>query len=198
MQIILIRHAAVEIDQAAPPSSWQLSDEGRAGARLLAQDPIWLPIERIFSSPEPKAFETAHILAGPNGMSVSVVENLHEVVRPPNQWFGEEYPGGYRGAVEAYFAEPSQTTHGWETPAAAQRRIRRCIDTLREWEPGDFAVVGHGLTLSLYIASVTGLDPAVIWPAIQLPDYAILDLVDGRMPRPFGELFQRASAVNLA
>lgn len=186
MQIILVRHAVVDVDLAMPPCTWQLSDEGRRGARLLARDPIWLPVERIFSSPEPKAFETAHILAGPNGMSVTAIEDLHEVERPPNQWFGDDYPGGYRGAVTEYFSRPRAATHGWETPRVAQRRMRRCIERLREWEPWGFAVAGHGLTLSLYIASVTGLDPAQIWPAIGLPDYAVLDLDAAALVVPFG------------
>ena len=38
MQIVLVRHAAVEADPAVLPSLWQLSDEGRAGARALGNE----------------------------------------------------------------------------------------------------------------------------------------------------------------
>ncbi|MGH2586784.1 MAG: histidine phosphatase family protein [Dehalococcoidia bacterium] len=186
MTIVLVRHAAVETDPAVPPSQWVLSDAGRAAARALAKERLWRPIQRIFTSPEPKAMETAHILAGPNGMTVTVVEDLHEVERPANQWFGDDYPGGYPAAVRAYFAQPEQATHGWETAAAAQARIRSCMDELRRWEPDGFAVAGHGLTLSLYVASVIKADPAAIWPTIGLPDYAILDPDNGRLERAFG------------
>jgi broad specificity phosphatase PhoE len=186
MEIVLVRHAAVEVEPGVLPSRWQLSDEGRAGARALARDPMWDPIERIFASPESKAMETAHIIAGPNGMTVTAVEDLREVERPANQWFGDDYPGGYPAAVREYLAAPEQATHGWEPPAAAQHRIRACIDLLREWEPHGFAIAGHGQTLSLYVASVTGIDPWEIWRRIGLPDVAVIDSDRGQAVREFG------------
>lgn len=186
MYIVLVRHAAVEVEPAVLPSLWQLSDQGRAAARALARERLWRPIERIFTSPELKAMETAHIIAGPNGMTVTAVEDLHEVVRPANQWFGEDYPGGYAAAVRDYLSAPERATHGWEPPAAAQQRIRACIDYLQAWEPRGFAVAGHGQTLSLYLASVTGIDAREIWPTIGLPDYAVVDPVRGRLIRGFG------------
>jgi broad specificity phosphatase PhoE len=187
MEIVLVRHAAVEADPAVLPSLWQLSDEGRAGARALARQRLWQPIERIFTSPELKALETAHIIAGPNGMTVTAVEDLHEVERPANQWIDDRYPGGYAGAVRDYLAAPKRTTHGWEPPAVAQHRIRTCIDRLRRWEPNGFAVAGHGQALSLYIASVTGRDPWEVWQRIAMPDYALIDPSMGVLIRDFGQ-----------
>jgi broad specificity phosphatase PhoE len=187
MEIVLVRHAAVKTEPAVLPSFWQLSDEGRARARALARERLWRPIERIFTSPEAKALETAHIIAGPNGMTVTAVEDLREVERPANQWFDDDYPGGYAGAVRDYMAAPERATHGWEPAAEAQQRIRACIDWLRRWEPYGFAVAGHGQTLSLYIASVTGLDPMAVWQTINLPDYAVIDPAVGVLRRGFGQ-----------
>ena len=186
MEIVLVRHAAVETDPTVPSAWWRLSAEGLAGARALSRERLWRPVERIFSSPELKALETAHIIAGPNGMTVTAIEDLREVERPMGQWFGDEYPGGYGGAVRDYFARPDGPTHGWEPPATAQARIRACIDELRRWEPDGFALVGHGLTLSLYVASVTGANPWTVWPGIALPDYAVVEPDAGRLLRPFG------------
>src|SRR5262245_26912640 len=138
MRIVLVRHAAVETDPDVLPTLWQLSDAGRAGARALAREPIWRRLDRIFTSPEPKAHETAHIVAGPNGLTVTSVEELHEVERPARQWFGDDYPGGYPAAVREYLARPDTPTHGWETPRAAQQRMTACIETLRAWEPIPF------------------------------------------------------------
>lgn len=194
MRIVLVRHAAVETIPAVAPSLWQLSDEGRAEARRLAHEPVWLPVERIFSSPEPKAFETAHILAGPNGLTVTAIEDLHEVVRPANQWFGDDYPGGYPAAVRAYFARPAEAVHGWERAVDAQERILGCIDTVRAWEPHGFAIAGHGLTISLLVSALTGRDPAVVWPTIALPDYAVLDTEAARLVQPFGVWQRRTRA----
>ena len=187
MAIVLVRHAAVETDPEELPALWQLSDAGRAGARALARSPIWRDVQRIFSSPEWKAHETAQIIAGMNGIAVTMIEDLREVERPAHQWFDDRYPGGYAEAVAAYFAAPHQATHGWEPPAVAQARIRSCIETLRAWEPEPFAIAGHGLMLSFYLASVTGAGPLAIWLAIRFPDVAVVDPVGGRVLQPFGQ-----------
>jgi broad specificity phosphatase PhoE len=186
MAIVLVRHAAAEAGPQQPAALWPLADEGRAGARALAGEPIWRAIAHIYASPEAKAHETAQIIAGMNGISVSVIEDLREVVRPTGQWFDERHPGGYAGAVADYFAAPSAAVHGWEPAVAAQMRIRSCVDTLRGWQPQPFAVVGHGLTLSLYVAAIAGADAATIWTAIALPDLAVVDPVQGVIVRPFG------------
>ena len=179
--VVLVRHAAVEADPAAPAALWPLSDGGRQGARALARAPLWRAIDRIFTSPELKALETAQIIAGANGISVTAVEDLREVERPVGQWLDD-----YHAAVAAYFAAPVVGAHGWEPPATAQARIRACINELRTWEPARFAVIGHGLTLSLYVASLTGADPAAVWPSITLPDVTVVDPEKGTVSYPFG------------
>ena len=186
MQIVLVRHAAVETEPGVLPSRWELSDEGRAGARRLAREPLWRPVQRIFSSPEAKVLETAHIIAGMNGITVTAVEDLREVERPAGQWFDERYPGAYAAAVRDYFSRPDEPIHGWEPAAVAQARIRACIDALAAWEPQGFAVAGHGLTLSLYLAAVAGSDPTEVWPTIALPDVAVLDRTGQTLLLPFG------------
>lgn len=179
--IVLVRHAAVQADAAQPSTRWPLSDAGRAAARALARAPLWRDTARIFSSPELKTHETAQILAGPNGMTVTLVEDLREAERPTGGWFGD-----YPAAVAAWFARPREPTHGWEPPVQAQARIRACIDELRSWEHGPVAVCGHGLTLALYLAALTGGDPASIWPAITLPDVAVIDPGRRTILQPFG------------
>lgn len=194
MRIVLVRHAAVATDPAVLPMLWQLSDAGRAGARRLARERVWAPIGRIFSSPESKAFETAHILAGPNGITVTAIEDLHEVQRPAKQWFGDEYAGGYSGAVRAYFAQPDRAVHGWEPARDARARMLGCLGILREWEPYGFAVAGHGLTLSLLVSAITGLEPTMLWPTITLPDFAVLDTDQARLVQSFGRWQRRVAA----
>lgn len=170
MWLALIRHAAVAADVSQPSALWPLSDAGRRSARVLAGAPLWRDVVRIFTSPELKAHETAQIIAGTNGITVTAVEDLREVERPVGQWH-DDYPA----AVAAYFARPQERTHGWEPPAAVQARMRRCIDGLITWQSAPVAVCGHGLSLALYLASITGAAPERIWPAITLPDLAVVD-----------------------
>ncbi|MBI2760661.1 MAG: histidine phosphatase family protein [Chloroflexi bacterium] len=181
VEIILVRHAAVELDPAVLSALWPLSDAGRADARSLARSGMWRDVTRIFTSPELKAEETAHIIAGPNSMTVTAVEDLREVERPAGQWF-EDYPA----AVQAFFAAPGRATHGWESPKRAQERMVECIRQLASWEPGGFAIAGHDLTLSLYLSTVTDLEAAALWPTIRLPDVAVLSISRGVVVRPFG------------
>ncbi len=186
-QVILVRHAPVEIDPALPPGLWPLSDAGRAAARRLAGAPLWRDVVRIFVSPEIKAMETAHIIAGPNGITVTAVEDLREVERPADQRHND-----YPAAVAAYFARPDAAADGWEPPASARARITACIDGLAAWELGRFAVCGHGLTLALYVGALGGADPAAVWRSMRLPDVAVVE--PGRaVLRPFG-----AGAISLA
>lgn len=186
--LVLVRHAAPEPDPAAHPALWPLSDAGRQAARELARDPLWASLERIFTSPAMKALETAHIIAGPNGLTVTVVEDLHEVECGPDGWIDPAYPGGYAAAVAAWFAAPEARTHGWEAPAAAAARIRACFAALRALEPSGFAVAGHGLTLALSVAALTHADPARLWPAMRMPDVAIVDAAHGALLHPFGSM----------
>jgi broad specificity phosphatase PhoE len=181
VDIILVRHAAVEPDPNMLFALWPLSDTGRADARALAGSRMWRDVTRIFTSPELKAQETAHIIAGPNSMTVTAVEDLREVERPYRQWF-ENYPA----AVRAYFAEPGRATHGWESPRQAQERMVECIRELSAWEPDGFAIAGHGLTLSLYLSAVAGPDAAAVWSEIRLPDVAVLSMPQCLLVRPFG------------
>ncbi len=181
MRLILVRHAAVAADPELAPEQWPLSDEGRTAARSLAQRPVWNGIERLYCSPELRAHETAQIIAGPNGITVTLVEDLRETRRPARQWF-DDYPA----AVAAYFAAPETPVHGWEPATIATNRIRGCIDRLVAAERHPFGIVGHGLTLALYLSTVTGSPAARLWPAMALPDLAIVDAAQERVLHIFG------------
>jgi broad specificity phosphatase PhoE len=195
MAIVLVRHAQVEPDPGLHPALWPLSDAGRAAARRLARARGWAGVDQMYVSPELKAQETAQIIAGRNGINVTVVEDLREVERGAGSWIDDAYPGGYAGAVRDYFAAPERAVHGWEPAAVARRRVLDCVATLRAWEqdePTPFAIVGHGLALSLAVATLTGAEPYDVWRSIALPDVAVLDADRGRLPRPFGRPAARA------
>jgi hypothetical protein len=49
-----------------------------------------------------------------------------------------------------------------------------------------FAILSHGLILNLYLARLTGEDPAALWQSIALPDLAIVDPERRAVVRPFG------------
>ena len=62
MTLVLVRHAAPEIDPARPATAWRLSADGRAAAARLRGTVV---VDTVVSSPEPKALETAAALDAP-------------------------------------------------------------------------------------------------------------------------------------
>ena len=76
--LILVRHSLPEIDFVVSSHEWHLSAEGRRRCERLADaltnyDPV-----AIVSSEEPKAVETAEIVAARFGVRVEVEPDLHE------------------------------------------------------------------------------------------------------------------------
>jgi broad specificity phosphatase PhoE len=179
--LVLVRHASAEIDAAVPPALWPLTDAGRAAARARARAPAWREVRRLFTSPERKAAGTTYIIAGPRAITVTAVEELREVERPTGRWLAD-----YPTAVAAWLAQPGEPVHGWKPAEAAFERICACIARLRGLEAEPFAVVGHGLTLSLDVAALTGQAPLTVWDTLRMPGMAVVDVPSGRIVRPFG------------
>ncbi|MHA2069338.1 MAG: phosphoglycerate mutase family protein, partial [Candidatus Thorarchaeota archaeon] len=61
--IHLMRHGKTEFDQNLPVLDWSLTKEGLHQAEDLASTGIFDSIDRIFSSSEPKALQTARPFA---------------------------------------------------------------------------------------------------------------------------------------
>ena len=76
--LILIRHSLPEVTEDVPAREWKLSDDGRALAHRLAERLRQYQPEVIASSVEPKAKETAEIVASKFGIKSQVFEDLHE------------------------------------------------------------------------------------------------------------------------
>lgn len=62
-KLYLIKHAMPELDPNVPAPDWRLGARGRALSELLAQKLGAYPLDVIVSSVEPKAIETAQIVA---------------------------------------------------------------------------------------------------------------------------------------
>ncbi len=76
--LILVKHSQPEILEDIPAREWHLSEAGRALAGELAGELMkWQP-KIIVSSVEPKARETAEIIARDLGLGFHEVDGLHE------------------------------------------------------------------------------------------------------------------------
>jgi broad specificity phosphatase PhoE len=158
-----VRHAPVVLDLARPSREWRLSEEGRAAAERLARSPLWRDVTAVFTSPEPKAVDTARPIADAAGIGVEAIDGLREADRGPLPVRARD---DYEALVERYLA--GDTPAGWEPPDAVRRRVGDAINGLRARADGPVAIVSHGLALSLHLG--LSVDE---WRQIALPAVAV-------------------------
>ena len=105
----------------------------------------WLATtNRLVSSAETKALETAAIIAAATGLTIEVRPDTHENDRSAT---GFVPPGRFEELADAFFAEPDVSVEGGETASDAQRRIAASTADLFQVDAesqGDVLIIGHG------------------------------------------------------
>lgn len=159
--LYLVRHAHTQ-QTALPVETWPLSDLGRQQAQKLAALPFWQDVQIICSSAEPKALQTAQIIAAQRDLPVEPIWDLRELRRPGNPVLD------YEAAVQAVLENPTSSVNGWEPAGEAQTRIVTAIERLLILHQDQtLAVVSHGLVLTLYLAYLTDTAPTLeLWQSL--------------------------------
>lgn len=165
--MLLVRHSVPAVDPSIPAAEWRLSAEGRVrcealAERLAAHDP-----ELVVSSPEPKARETAELLAATLGLDLSESDGLREQERRSVGWLDRDE---LEAAIRRLFAEPDRAVFGEESAADALARFSRAVRGLG----AGAVIVSHGTVISLYAADRTGRDPFELWRQLELPDLLVV------------------------
>jgi broad specificity phosphatase PhoE len=138
-------------------ATWTLSETGLTQARILAQQPFWERVDRIVLSSEPKTRLTVEGVLRTRPLPVIVDPRFDELKRTA------EWTYDYAARVAEVFAHPDQSIEGWEAATHALTRFAAGIEALQQQFRGEtLALVGHGLTLSLYRAHLLG-QPNVDW-----------------------------------
>jgi broad specificity phosphatase PhoE len=169
--LLLVRHAEPAIDQSAPASTWPLSSRGRAQCAPLAAALRRHGPGQVASSREPKAAETARLLAAALGVDCSVTADLEEHHRETVPFLPD-----FADQVAALFARPDELVLGEESAAEALARFSRALDELLAgWRwPGPPCVVAHGTVLSLYVAARCSVDPLTLWQRLRCPSLLVV------------------------
>ena len=188
----LVRHGSPLVDHEHAPSDWHLDPAGVDRVRSLA-DSARLPTRATwFSSPEPKARETARILTD---RPVTVVAGLREQVRLHVGRIAD-----FPGVLGEAFARPARPAYdGWEALDATRARAARTVrDLLREHPRGDIVLVGHATHLALVVEELTGAaaDPAAV-NAMAMPDVLSIRMGSDSSARPLlpGQMVLLAATV---
>jgi broad specificity phosphatase PhoE len=165
---IFFRHSLPVIDPAIPAREWRLSEEGQLRCRLLAGRLANFNPQRIVSSLEPKALETAQIVAETLGMPYESAVGLHEHVRSRTGHTSQE---AFEASVKAFFEQPDQLVYGDETADQAHTRFTQAVEAIQDRYPGQtpLVIVTHGTVISLFVARACGVDPFSLWKSLKLP-----------------------------
>lgn len=181
--LVLIRHARVDVDATRPADQWRLSAEGARAATALGRHPAVEGVERVFTSPEPKAVATATALA--LGTPVPVAA-LRELDRSALGWL--QSGDDYAATVTAILQRPQDAVRGCERAMDAQRRMVDAVAALVHTHPDQTAaLVSHGIVLTLYLAWLMGRDTPdlALWRALRFPDLAVVAPLERRIILPF-------------
>lgn len=153
---LYITHPQVHIDPSVPVPDWGLSDTGRRRTLEASLQPWAATLQRIISSTERKAIETAEILARIPGLAVETVVDMHENDRSATGFLP---PPEFEKAADWFFAHPDESFNGWERAVDAQARIVRAVEhILHDHDPTvPIAFVGHGGVGTLLKCHLAGL-----------------------------------------
>jgi broad specificity phosphatase PhoE len=168
--LYLIRHAQTR-PTALPVETWPLSDLGLLQAPRLAEQPFWQDVHIICTSVEPKAIQTAQIVAERHDLPVEPNFDLRELRRPGDP------VGDYESVVRQVLENPTRSVNGWEPAGEAQTRIMTAVERLLMLhENKTLAVVSHGLVLTLYLAYLTDTQPTLdLWRGLSFASATLVD-----------------------
>ena len=186
-RLFLVRHGATRLsaeDRFAGSVGVDLSDEGRAQARKLAERLAEEPLSAVYTSPLGRTVETATILAAPHRLELIHRDGLREIGH--GRWEGltrAEVEERFADEYAAWEADPfTFAPEGGESGVAVLARalpVIRAIVLAHEGE--NVAVVSHKATLRLLLSSLLGFDARGYRDRLdQSP--ACLNVVDFRDP----------------
>jgi broad specificity phosphatase PhoE len=172
--LILVRHSVPQMESDRPANAWKLSIEGQLRARQFAGELMSFVPEVIFSSDEPKAQETAEIVAGQLGLDVQIAPDLHEHDRSNQPFLSHE---AFQASVHQFFQKPDELVFGRETANQAYTRFYRAVHSiLTEHREKTVVIVTHGTVISLFVARLTGSSDWELWNRLGLPSFVAIDL----------------------
>ena len=173
-RLVLVKHSLPEIERGRPASTWRLGEVGRHRSELLAVRLRGFRPDVVWSSREPKAVETAEIVAGKFGVPVRTADGLEEHHRSGVPYFPTR--DEFKDAVEQLLCNPDQLVLGTETAKQALNRFTSPINEIVRMGQVDNIVVTHGAVMTLYVASVADIKPMRFWRRLGLPSYVVLTL----------------------
>ena len=172
--LILVKHSLPEIVENVPAQDWKLSDDGRVCAQQLAARLNQYQPEVIVSSVEPKAKETAEIIARKHNLELQIVEGLHEHDRSKVAYLLKDE---FQAAVREFFEKPDTLVFGSETADACHARFQQAVHSILDQNlDATVVIVAHGTVISLFVSRLTGISDLLLWHELGLPSFLVIDV----------------------
>lgn len=158
MELLLIRHALpirreLETGAADP----ELSEDGHAQARRLAQYLSSEHLDAVYASPMRRAHETAMHVAGAHDLDLTLREGVAEFDRHASEYVPVEE---LKAANDPRWAEmQSGKIEGDEPPEAFRSRVNDSVEEIVGDHKGQrVAIVCHGGVINAYLAKILQLE----------------------------------------
>jgi len=175
-RLILIRHAMPRIDPNRHPSTWHLSSEGATQTLEFCERISHYELNKIYTSPEPKALETAAIMAEKYNVPLEKIDQLRDVDRNPQ---GYVRKSDYDISIRNFFTNPASMILGDETADDCYYRLKSVVDYLMSNDNcGNIVAVSHGLILSVFLSRVLKIGAFKIFNQLVLPSLIVLSIPD--------------------
>jgi probable phosphoglycerate mutase len=163
-RLFLVRHGATARtaeDRFSGDVGVDLSEEGRAQVRALAERLRPRPIDAVYASPLSRTRETAEILAAGRALTVATRDGLREIHH--GHWEGlsrreveEQFPEEYSAWEQDPF---NSAPEGGEPGVSVLARALPVVREIVVAHPGQTVlVVSHKATIRLLLASFLGFD----------------------------------------
>lgn len=177
--VILVRHAMPEVVPGVSSTLWELGDAALEDCVLLAHALPQDLARIVCTSHQPKVKQTAGVLALRRGLELRADERLREVDQGPG-WIDD-----YRAAAASYLRDGTVgETADWEPRERVAERFAAGVGaaiTANSGSAGDVVVVNHGLAMSLWLASRSGIDLVPFWQGLTFPDAWRLEMKTGEL-----------------
>ena len=173
-KLILVRHSLPQMDRNAQRSLWDLSAEGKRRCTALGEALAGTAPRLIASSIEPKAVQTAQVVAERLNTPHREFEGLHEHDRSNVEFLPAE---DFDPAIACFSASPDELVLGKETASQAEERYTGAVqNVLAEAPDGNIVIVSHGTVMALFVAKWAGTQAVTLWRRLGLPSFLELSL----------------------
>ncbi|MCP3738966.1 histidine phosphatase family protein [Rossellomorea sp. BNER] len=176
MKLILIKHSMPVLDSEQPSNKWTLSEVGKKESRELAAYLKAYNFQTVFSSDEPKAIETAEIIANQLGKETVITMNTYEHERRNNR---KIFPRTeFEAIMRKFFEQPNELIFGEETADNARKRFTAAIEKIINSNENekDIILVTHGTVISLFVDQFQSIDVFKLWNELECPSFVELTL----------------------